>query len=76
MIATRHNLQEEGAQYGVQPAAITKLDEIIQSTIGPLLLRTFNAFWAAHNLHTAISHNFQPSRIDQDLRHAESALTT
>jgi hypothetical protein len=74
VIGTQFCLQEEASQYGVEPAAIARLDEIIRATIEPDLLRTFKAHWAAHNLHVSIENHFQTGRIEQDLRYAESIV--
>jgi aminoglycoside phosphotransferase (APT) family kinase protein len=74
LIGTRHNLREEAALYGVRPEAITRLDEIIRSTIDPVLLRQFSSFWAAYNLHTSIENHFPANRVESDLQYAEAIV--
>lgn len=74
LLGMRHHLAAEGDQYAGQQDAINHLDEILNATIEPTLLRRYWAHWTVHNVHWSIRDNFPPERIDQDLRRAESCL--
>jgi aminoglycoside phosphotransferase (APT) family kinase protein len=68
------NIAAEGEQYGVQPDACNRLDEIVNTTIDPMLLRLYWAQWTLRKVSHAIQNGFPSRRVDKDLRLGEDRL--
>lgn len=67
------SLGSNGGQYGVQPSAFTRLDQVLDSMIEPSLLRAYWAHTTLNQLHWAIRYH-SPEVIDLFLRFGESRL--
>ncbi len=74
LLGLRSHLATEGDQYEGQLDALDRLDEVLDTTLDPALLRLYRVHWAVHRVHSAIHDNLRPERIEHDLHLAEDHL--
>jgi aminoglycoside phosphotransferase (APT) family kinase protein len=69
------NIAAEGNQYGVRPDARDCLDEIVNTTIDPVLLRLYWAQWTLRKVSHAIQDGFPSRRVHRELKLGEDRLS-
>lgn len=74
LLGMRGHLANEGDQYEGCQDAIDRLDEVLETTIEPSLLRAYWVHRTVQGVHWAIHDHLRPDRIDHDLDVAESHL--
>lgn len=60
--------------YNASAAVVDHVDRILETSLGPELLRTYSIHRAVQGVHHSIHNQLSPDRIESDLRRAESLL--
>lgn len=74
LLSMRDHLVEEGDRYDGQQAAIHRLDENLDATLGADLLYIYRAHKSAHAVHYSMTNAFRAEKIEHDLETAECYL--
>lgn len=74
LLGLRDHLLDEGDNFEGRQAAIDRLDEVLDATLGADLLYIYRAHRSAHSVHYSMSNGFRAAKIEHDIEVAECHL--